>query len=172
MIATLLTSVCLSLSPAMLVEPPEELEVVASIPAEAFPVIESEEDALVWVGWRCREFSSCPQGVLLLEPDGNHVGCTAVVSPVPACTGDCYTCDGVEAATRLCQAVPWGQCKYPPSTQLVTCGTARKHPNACTHVQSSGTPTTPNGCYCNTTIGIVYEWYQCEIASCMLPVTP
>lgn len=115
-------------------------------------------------GWQCVKKTGCPEGLLLLNGEGNHLGCVAESDSI--CSGNCYTCAGVAATTYVCVSHSGYNCLVPPFYRIVTCGTRRIHTNACTSSQPSGVPSTPNGCYCDTNQGFQYDSVSCELAEC------
>jgi len=117
-------------------------------------------------GWTCAQQSSCPEGLLLLDGDGNHKGCIAEAFFRTTCAGSCTTCAGVQATTKVCVTSGTGTCDIPPAYRQVSCGNKRAHANACTSNKPSGMPDTPNGCYCDTSITFSYEIDSCVIAEC------
>jgi hypothetical protein len=147
-------------------DPPEGPVISVGIPDALFGEEYMQADSLV-SGYECIRMSSCPGGLLLLNTDGNVLGCTAALSELSAtCSGNCYTCDGINSPTWVCVANPLKSCSVPEVHRIVGCGSQRKHSNACVSTQPAGVPTTPNGCYCDTTIGFIYLLYDCTLAEC------
>lgn len=119
-------------------------------------------------GYKCQKQSTCPRGLLLLVPGGNVLGCSvsSMFEEASDCSGSCYTCDGANAETYVCVPATEQNCTVPEVHRIMGCGLRRIHQNACTSAQPSGTPTTPNGCYCKTESGFIYEVYSCSISEC------
>lgn len=132
------------------------------VSAETLDPPSSQREANSYKDFRCVR-KSCPRGILLLDGDGNHLGCAA--SSFAGCSGDCFTCDGVEPLTYFCQKLEDATCTVPPVYTIVGCGLKRKHVDGCSTNQGSW-PTTPNGCYCDTGTSFIYLFENCVVAEC------
>lgn len=132
------------------------------VSAEALDAPSSQRESNAYKDFRCVQ-KNCPRGILLLDGAGNHLGCAA--SSLSGCSGDCYTCDGVEALTYFCQKLEDATCTVPPVYSIVGCGLKRKHVDGCSTNQGSW-PATPNGCYCDTGTSFIYLFENCVVAEC------
>lgn len=136
----------------------------AAIPMHRFdppdpPVVGiSEEDFgssnISFTNYKCKSFSTCPSNIIISDADGNPVGCVVELSlEMVACSGSCYTCAG-------------GTCTFVPPSRIVNCGLQQKRTNGCTATQPAGVPQTPNGCYCDLTIGVINLLAPCSMVEC------
>ena len=132
-----------------------------AVSAEALDAPSSQRESNAYKDFRCVQ-KNCPRGILLLDGAGNHLGCAA--SSLAGCSGDCYTCDGVEALTYFCQ-------KLEDATHSAACvhhrrvRTEAQHVDGCSTNQGSW-PATPNGCYCDTGTSFIYLFENCVVAEC------
>lgn len=164
MIATLLTSVCLSLSPAMVVEPPTNDNHFVAVARDAFPVIGDE--STVTASYKvCRLKSSCPAGLVLIDRDGVPVGCnTEPLSASLWCSGTCTSCDGAPGVVRICET-GMSLCTSISGTTPAPCGTKLDHTNGCTTLVIGGVPNSATACNCDTSIPGIPAG-DCQIIPC------
>lgn len=164
MIATLLTTVCLSMSPAMLVEPPAQPNPVVAVSRDAIPIIVDGEPQFAPANGRaCTNYpGGCPAGTVLPQSGGEPLGCDE------NCVGDCYSCTGSSTPVKLCK-LAMSVCLTAPATSPVPCGTKVRHPLGCGMIvaQERGIPNQSPSCTCDTDVGGVEEG-QCQVRPCTL----
>lgn len=168
MIATLLTSVCLSLSPAMVVEPPTRGNPVVAVSGDAIPMIVNGEPQFApTVGKACTYLASgCPAGTVLLQSGGEPLGCD------DNCDGSCYSCTGAMTPLELCQTAT-ALCLTGPANLPVACGQKIRHPLGCYTIvaQERGIPNLSPSCACDTEGGGIPEG-DCQVRPCSLQRRP
>jgi hypothetical protein len=131
-----------------------------SVAGDALPSENEAEEGTEYAavpGYKCKDFGGCPEGVLLVNPNGTPYGCTA--ANFTGCEGDCFTCsDRPNFLVSLCSVDPEKICTVTAPYRKPYCGSILKHPAAC-YTSTGGT------CMCNTTIGSINVG-GCQIAEC------
>jgi len=167
MIATLLTSVCLSLSPAMIPGPPVDPKPFVAVSGDAIPIIVDGAPQFTPVGHRqCKNYTSgCPAGTILIDNDGEPQGCSE------DCTGDCYACDGSPTPVAVCIPSDTGLCGTNPIGGVpVSCGNKLRYTGGCMGAAFAerGIPNMTPSCTCDTSgPGVVVG--PCTVRPCNNP---
>jgi len=144
----------------------------ASAVGDDGPFVGSSSPAASFAGYKCvYRTTGCPERLVLADEDGNHLGCSVTghrTTEATECTGDCYTCWGGHSSGRFCMASPGNTCVNDPTVgRFMHCGGIRKHESGCSGNQSTGVPTTPNGCYCKTSSPFTNIGEPCIVQECL-----
>lgn len=120
-------------------------------------------------GWKCTQNTSCG-GSMLLDSNGNYLGCEVQTDGGFGCSGACFTCQpDVPHQMNVCVSNSSYTCANPGGgTLMITCGMRMAHANGCTPTRPNGVPQTQNGCYCDWTVPSQAQSQVCEVNECAL----